>query len=141
MEGLKLMINQHDYGELLDLFQVSYSNPTRSLAKAIQPQVTSIREDLHATKEGWEIDPRPSTNLPGFRFISPSLLSNLPYESHNEAKIVEALTEIYRLQELLCYFDPGWTSITHAPTPDGHEIDIAECGRLGLAPAVISLMQ
>lgn len=59
-------------------------------------------------------------------------------ESYNEAEVVGRLTQIYKLQEALCYYPDD--SIVHAP-PGGHMIDETACERVGLAPAVISLMK
>jgi hypothetical protein len=59
-------------------------------------------------------------------------------EPYDEAKIVSLWTEIYRLQELLCYYPES--AIIYAP-PSGHQIDEATCERLNISPVVISLMK
>lgn len=120
-----------------------------------------MREDLHATKEGWEMhlpnhhqspSPIPFTifnfshgcvtknylsRIAGLISIGNTMTTAI--EPYDEAKIISALTDIYQLQQLLCYF-PEDGPLRYAP-PEGHRIDIAECERRKLSPAVVSLMK
>jgi hypothetical protein len=64
------------------------------------------------------------------------MVTATPYD---ETKIVTLLTEIYKLQQALCYY-PDDSCVVYA-SPSGHQIDEAACEHLSLSPAVISLMK
>lgn len=57
---------------------------------------------------------------------------------YDEATIVRLWTDIYRLQEALCYYPRN--SIIYPPS-SGHRIDEVTCERQNLSQAVVSLMR